>query len=131
MKQETEQEGKEYEQEGRKKGRQERMQESKLKMWTVQEVEARREAEPDLLLLDVRTEGEWNAYHIPGATLLPMQVITSRLEELDPHRETIVLCEHGVRSLRVARFLAEQAGFENVGNMLGGMSEWAGPIERG
>ena len=107
------------------------MQATKLKMWTPQEVQARREAEPDLLILDVRTEGEWAAYHIPGATLLPMQVITSRLEELDPQRETIVLCEHGMRSMRVARFLVEQAGFENVGNMLGGMSEWAGPVERG
>lgn len=106
-------------------------QETKLKMWTPQEVQARREAEPELLLLDVRTEGEWNAYHIPGATLLPMQVITSRVGELDPQRETIVLCEHGMRSMRVARFLVEQAGFENVGNMLGGMSEWEGPVERG
>ena len=123
-----------YEQEGRKKGSQEgeeMVQEIKLKMWTVQEVEARREAEPGLLLLDVRTEGEWNAYHIPGATLLPMQAMTSRLEELDPHRETIVLCEHGMRSMRVARFLVEQAGFENVGNMLGGMSAWEGPVEGG
>ena len=106
-------------------------QESPLKMWTPQEVQARWQAEPDLLLLDVRTEPEWNAYHIPGATLLPMQVITTRLNELDPHRETIVLCEHGVRSMRVARFLVEQARFENVGNMLGGMSEWEGPVEQG
>ena len=106
-------------------------QESPLKMWTPQEVQARHEAEPDLLLLDVRTEPEWNAYHIPGALLMPMQVITSRLGELDPHRETIVLCEHGVRSMRVARFLVEQAGFETAGNMLGGMSEWEGPVEQG
>ena len=107
------------------------MQEPKLKMWTPQEILARRETEPDLLLLDVRTEPEWNAYHIPGATLLPMQSLMARLHELDPHRETIVLCEHGVRSQRVAWFLAEQAGFENVGNMLGGMSEWDGPVEQG
>jgi rhodanese-related sulfurtransferase len=106
-------------------------QDSGLKMWTPLEVEARRETEPDLLLLDVRTEPEWNAYHIPGATLLPMQAITTRLNELDPQRETIVLCEHGVRSERVARFLVDQAGFDNVGNMLGGMSEWKGPVERG
>jgi rhodanese-related sulfurtransferase len=106
-------------------------QESKLKMWSPQEVQARRETEPNLLLLDVRTEGEWNQYHIPGATLLPMQVITARLNELDPQRETIVLCEHGVRSQRVAQFLVEQAGFENVGNMLGGMSAWEGPVEGG
>ena len=63
--------------------------------------------------------------------MIPMQVITQRLEELDPQRETMVLCEHGVRSMRVARFLVEQAGFENVGNMLGGMSAWEGPVERG
>lgn len=106
-------------------------QEAQLKMWTPQEVQARRQEEPELLLLDVRTEAEWNAYHIPGATLLPMQEIVERLNELDPHRETIVLCEHGVRSLRVARFLAGQAGFEQVGNMLGGMSAWKGPIEQG
>ncbi len=98
-------------------------------MWTPQEIQARREAEPGLLILDVRTEPEWEERHIPGATLLPMQMITQRLEELDPQRETIVLCEHGMRSMRVARFLVEQAGFEKVGNMLGGMSAWDGPVE--
>ncbi len=106
-------------------------QEAKLKMMTPQEVLDRRKAVPDLLLLDVRTQPEWNSYHIPGATHLPMHTLTARLSELDPQREIIVLCEHGVRSLNVARFLAGQAGFQNVCNMLGGMSEWPGPIESG
>ena len=37
-------------------------------------------------------------------------------EMLDPEKETLVLCHHGVRSMRAATFLASQ-GFQNVKNI--------------
>ena len=83
---------------------------------------------PDVLIIDVRNVDEWDRYHISEALLIPMNSLTSRLSELDPDRETIVVCEHGIRSLSVAKFLVSQAKFSNVGSMSGGMSQWPGPV---
>lgn len=102
-----------------------------IKMFSAEEVQERQRENPDLLLLDVRTTEEWAEHHIPGATLIPMHTLLARLGELDPQRETIVYCEHGVRSLNVAHYLAMQAQFANVGNLVGGMSYWTGPEESG
>jgi rhodanese-related sulfurtransferase len=102
-----------------------------VKFLSTEEVLAKREADPMLLILDVRTEPEWEAHHIPGAMLIPMDVLLQRLRELDQKRETIVVCEHGARSHNVALYLATEAGFENVATMEGGMSEWNGPREYG
>ena len=102
-----------------------------VKYLTVDEVQAMRDIDPQLLVLDVRTDEEWVAHHIPGATLIPMHTLVQRLHELDAKRETIVVCEHGVRSENVAIYLATQANFENVATMEGGMSEWNGPREHG
>lgn len=103
----------------------------RVQMLTPNEVANRVGASPELLILDVRTEEEWEAHHIPCSTLLPMHTLRARLAELDPERETIVVCEHGVRSLSVAQYLVTQAGFQSVANMVGGMSEWPGPVARG
>lgn len=100
-------------------------------MLTPDEVLAKRNQQPAPLLLDVRSEEEWESHHIPGATLIPMQALASRIGELDRSRETIVICEHGMRSLSVARYLVSQAQFDSVGNMQGGMSAWTGPVEGG
>lgn len=98
-----------------------------FKLISVQEVLDKQASDPNLLLLDVRTEEEWEMHHIPGATLLPMHLILERINELDSARETIVICEHGIRSRNVAEYLASQAGFDDVSSMEGGMSEWTGP----
>lgn len=76
------------------------------------------------LLLDVREPWEYEVCHIEGATLVPMRSIQVRLAELDPQRETVVICHHGVRSYHVARFL-EHNGFSNVINLTGGVDAWA------
>lgn len=81
------------------------------------------------LILDVRTEEEWNEGHVPGSVHIPMQELTGRLAELDQNRETIVICAHGVRSLSVARFLKSQRQFANVGNVVGGISAWPEALE--
>lgn len=115
------------------RGRYMRMQteQNSVNMLTPEEVAIRRESEPDLLILDVRNEDEWEEHHIPGATLVPMHDLRMRLSELDPARATIVVCEHGMRSLSVAQFLATQAHFKNVSNMVGGMSQWTGATATG
>ncbi len=80
-------------------------------------------------LLDVRSPAEYAGGHIPGAALLPVDLIASAPATLEPEgKPWLVYCEHGVRSLHAARILV-QAGFPDVINMSGGMSAWRGPRE--
>lgn len=88
------------------------------------EVFQRLEAGSEVLLLDCREPEEWALARVEGATLIPMGDIPARLSELDPERETIVMCHHGVRSMAVASWLAGQ-DFERVYNMLGGIDLWS------
>ncbi len=83
---------------------------------------------PAPLLLDVREPWEYASCHIQDATLVPMRSLTAQLGELDPERETVVICHHGVRSYHVARFL-EQNGFRNVINLSGGVDAWAKEVD--
>lgn len=75
-------------------------------------------------ILDVREPWEAAAASIAGAANIPMGDIPSRLAELDPDRETIVLCHHGIRSAQVAMYLARN-GFERVINLAGGIDAWS------
>lgn len=81
-------------------------------------------------ILDVRTPEEFTALgHIPGAMLLPVDLIPSALATLPPDdKPVLVCCEHGIRSATAARFLSA-AGRMNVLNLTGGMSCWTGERE--
>ncbi|HNQ04913.1 MAG TPA: rhodanese-like domain-containing protein [Thiobacillaceae bacterium] len=83
---------------------------------------------PAPLLLDVREPWEFERCHIANASLVPMRSLSARLAELDPERETVVICHHGVRSYHVTRFL-EQNGFSNVINLTGGVDAWAKEVD--
>ncbi len=76
------------------------------------------------LILDVREPWEIAAASIAGTLNIPMGDVPSRLSELDPDRETIVMCHHGVRSAQVARYLVH-SGFERVLNLAGGIDAWS------
>ncbi len=80
------------------------------------------------LLLDVREPWEYDVCRIDGSQLLPMQSIPHSLDRLDPKADTIVICHHGVRSKMVARFL-EEAQFENIINLTGGVNAWAQSVD--
>lgn len=79
-------------------------------------------------ILDVREGWELRICTLPGAVHIPMGQIPVRADELDPQRETVVVCHHGVRSLRVAQFL-ESRGFSNLYNLRGGVDAWAREID--
>lgn len=86
-------------------------------------------ARPPPLLLDVREPWEFDKARIDGSTLVPMRSVPQRLHELDPQRETVVICHHGIRSRMVCRYLESQ-GFTNVINLSGGVAEWASDVDR-
>ena len=84
---------------------------------------------PDLiddgaLLIDVREQDEWAESRIPGATLRPMSQINTWYTDLPTDQKVIVYCRSGSRSGQVVRALIEQAGFEDVVNLSGGIVAW-------
>ena len=79
-------------------------------------------------ILDVREPEEVAVAAFPHATHIPMGDIPSRLIELDPDRETIVVCHHGVRSAQVAMYLARM-GFEHAVNLIGGIDAWSEEVD--
>ena len=100
-----------------------------MQQLTVRDLEQRL-AQPDEppVILDVREGWELKICALPDSTHIPMGQIPARLEELDPERETVVVCHHGVRSLRVAHFL-EGRGFRTLYNLQGGVDAWAREID--
>ena len=96
----------------------------------VRAVAALRLAEEPFLLLDCREPDEHAISRIGGAVLIPMGTIPERLSELEPHRDAriVVHCHHGVRSLRVARFLRGR-GFPHAQSMTGGIEAWSLEID--
>ena len=73
-------------------------------------------------LLDVRTQEEWDEYHAPNTTLIPLDQLPSRLSELPKDQEIVVVCRSGNRSQQ-GRDILLQAGF-NATSMAGGLKEW-------
>ncbi|MFN9367394.1 MAG: rhodanese-like domain-containing protein [Planctomycetia bacterium] len=82
------------------------------------------------LLLDCRTPEEHATARIEGSMLVPMQELSGRLAELDAFRQATVVvhCHHGMRSLKVARWLREQ-GFPRAVSMQGGIDAWSVEID--
>lgn len=78
---------------------------------------------PDVYLLDVREQWEYDEGHIPGITLIPMGEIPARLSEIPTDKQVIVTCRTGNRSGQVADYLRQQ-GFDNIHNMDGGIVAW-------
>lgn len=86
------------------------------------------EKHPGVVLLDVRTTGEFdgstdNYGTLKNAINIPIQELPGRIAELNEFKdkEIIVYCSHSMRSPRASHFLT-QNGFKNVVNMEGGMS---------
>jgi rhodanese-related sulfurtransferase len=82
----------------------------------------------DLQVLDVRFEYEYRDHHIPSAILIPLPQLAVRYQELDPDKPTLVVCEHGMRSLQACSFLGSKQ-FKKLYNMVGGMAAYPGSQE--
>lgn len=82
-----------------------------------------------VFLLDVRTPGEYDSGHLPGAALIPVQELEPRLSEVPKDRTVIAYCLTGSRSAEAAGLLAG-SGYGDVFNMAQGIQAWRGQIER-
>lgn len=71
------------------------------------------------LVVDVRTPGEYQVGHLPGAVNIPLSEIREHLSELPKDKEIILCCGVGFRAYLAYRILV-QNGFQKVKNLSGG-----------
>ena len=88
---------------------------------SVTEAVAKRDA--GAFILDVRQPEEWNEFHVPGSTLIPLGELASRVSELPQDQEIVVVCRSGNRSAQ-GRDILLGAGFTQVTSMAGGLTQW-------
>ncbi len=89
----------------------------------------RRGAGDEMTLLDVREDWEVKLAPVPTPTVhIPMGELSDRIAELDPKKETVVICRSGGRSAQVAEYL-ERQGFAKVFNLSGGILAWSRVID--
>jgi rhodanese-related sulfurtransferase len=101
---------------------------SELREIFPRQLKERMERGDTLLILDVREPEEIALAAFPDATHIPMGEVPGRLSELDPQRETVVVCHHGIRSAQVAGYLAT-LGFARVLNLTGGIDAWSVTVD--
>jgi adenylyltransferase/sulfurtransferase len=82
----------------------------------------------DIQLIDVREEWEWQIAKLPGAKLIPLGSLESRVDSLDRNREIVLYCKSGIRSLHAAEMLADK-GFRNLANLSGGILRWSHEVD--
>lgn len=92
--------------------------------------EVRELLKEDAILLDVRSESEYNEGHIPNAILLNVSDVENKIKDIstDYDQAIIVYCRSGNRSAKAAQTLIDM-GYHNVYD-LGGISNWDYEIEK-
>ena len=95
---------------------------------TPAEFEERRARGEAPLLVDVREPAEFELARVEGAELMPLSRFDEWAPSLDPERETVFMCHHGVRSAHVCAFLARK-GFTKLYNLAGGIDRWSAEVD--
>jgi rhodanese-related sulfurtransferase len=89
-------------------------------------------ARDDVVVIDVREPHEYQAGHVPGARLIPVNSVFTRHQELPRDKDIIFVCAVGQRSA-LACEMAAAAGLTRLYNLEGGTDAWikAGlPVEK-
>lgn len=90
----------------------------------------RAQQDDNAVILDVRTEDEYNRGIIPGAVNIDIykgQGFIDAVDALDKSKNYYVYCAAGARSANACNVM-NQLGFENAYNLVGGISQWRGPV---
>lgn len=95
---------------------------------SVEDLKARLDRGDKFVLLDVREQFEWDVARIPGAKLIPLGDLASRMSELDSADEIVIHCKSGVRSAKALRDL-QKAGFSKLANVSGGILAWSDRVD--
>ena len=83
--------------------------------------------EKNYLLIDVRRASEYENGHIPGAKLMPLTEVETRLFTLPSDRDLIFYCANGGRSQWAASLAGEgEVSSKTVYHLIGGLQGWEG-----
>jgi rhodanese-related sulfurtransferase len=82
----------------------------------------------EAVLVDVREPWEVQTAAVAGAKHIPMGELAARVQELDPEEHILVMCHHGVRSMKVTNWLREQ-GYGKAQSVRGGIDAWARKVD--
>lgn len=83
----------------------------------------------EVCLLDVREAWERELCSIEPCLGVPLGQLPDRVDALPKDRMLVVICHHGLRSLRATQWLRGQ-GFPSAVNLEGGIDAWADRIDR-
>jgi glyoxylase-like metal-dependent hydrolase (beta-lactamase superfamily II) len=75
------------------------------------------------VVLDVRTDSEWEDGHIEGAIHVPLAELVATGTDIAKDRHVTVVCASGSRS-NIAGSLLKSLGYEQVFSLIGGMTAW-------
>lgn len=88
----------------------------------IQEIEALKNKIPNLLLLDVRNNDEFERYHLAEALHIPLGQLLLQINQLKPNAEVVVYCQSGKRSLAAIEMLATARPDITLYNLQGGLN---------
>jgi len=77
-----------------------------------------------MVLLDVRTDKEYEAGHIPGSVHIPLSEIGDKIKKLKKDKDLVVYCQSGNRSIWAIKRLMGM-GYKNLYNLKGGYNAWS------
>ncbi len=81
-------------------------------------------------VIDVRTPGEFETSHVPGAENVPMDALSTEAAGWDPAEPLLIYCATGARSAQAVQYLEAQ-GFETIYHLDAGLVAWEGELEKG
>jgi sulfur-carrier protein adenylyltransferase/sulfurtransferase len=76
----------------------------------------------------VREPDEYKIAQVEGTELVPLSQLAQRFRELDPNQALYIHCKMGGRSMQALQFLRQQ-GFQNLKNVMGGITAWSNEID--
>jgi adenylyltransferase/sulfurtransferase len=94
---------------------------------SVRDLKSRLDDGEPINVLDVREPHEYEVANI-GVRLIPLGELPQRLAELDPNENFAIHCKTGGRSTKAVKLL-QDAGFQNVYNVKGGITAWSEEID--
>lgn len=95
---------------------------------SVQDVKRLRDQTPELYLLDVREQSEWDMARIEGARHKPLSSLEKNFKDIPKDRPVYCFCKVGGRSRKAIEFLRQQ-GYDQLFNIKGGITAWSKEID--
>ena len=96
---------------------------------TATELKQRLDNGEDIQIIDVREDNEYAFNSIPNSVHIPLGQVLSRINEIDPNRETVVHCKMGGRSARAIDALQRSGFTGKLANLKGGILAWSDEVD--